>query len=65
MENTIYNGYVFDQTIRNDTLYQYNVYIPDLKIVSRIITRENFDNYSKQKFKIFSFIDENRFKLKK
>ena len=64
MENTIYNGYVFDQTIRNDTLYQYNVYIPDLKIVSRIITRENFDNYSKQKFKIFSFIDENRFKQK-
>ena len=64
METTIYDGYVFDKNIRNDTLYQYNVFIPELKVVSRIIAREEFENYSKQKFRIFAFQDEVRFKQK-
>ena len=64
MENTEYNGYVFDKVSRNDTLYQYNTYIPELKIVSRIVCREEFENYSKQSFHIFAFRDEVRFKQK-
>lgn len=64
MENTTYRGYVFDKIIRNDTLYQYNAYIPELKIVSRIVCREEFENYSKNSFRIFAFTDEIRFKQK-
>jgi len=64
MENTTYRGYVFDKIIRNDTLYQYNTYIPELKIVSRIVCREEFENYSKVSFRIFAFTDEIRFKQK-
>lgn len=64
MENTVYNGYVFDKIVRNDTLYQYNTYIPELKIVSGIVCREDFDNYSKQSFHIFTFTHETKFKQK-
>jgi len=64
MEKTAYHGYVFDKIVRNDTLYQYNSYIPELKIVSRIVCREEFDNYSKQSFNIFAFTDEVKFKQK-
>tara|TARA_B110000305_G_C19190092_1_gene516171 strand:- start:363 stop:749 length:387 start_codon:yes stop_codon:yes gene_type:complete len=64
MENTVYNGYVFDKIARNDTLYQYNTYIPELKIVSGIVCRENFENYSKQSFHIFAFTHETKFKQK-
>lgn len=64
MEKTVYYGYVFDKISRNDTLYQYNAYIPELKIVSRIVCREEFDNYSKQSFHIFAFTDEVKFKQK-
>ena len=64
MDKTIYYGYVFDKIIRNDTLFQYNAYIPELKVVSRIVCREEFENYSKQSFHIFAFMDEIRFKQK-
>tara|TARA_B100001063_G_scaffold69059_1_gene63136 strand:+ start:61 stop:669 length:609 start_codon:yes stop_codon:yes gene_type:complete len=64
MEKTVYNGYVFDKIARNDTLYQYNTYIPELKIVSGIVCREDFENYSKQSFHIFAFTHETKFKQK-
>ena len=59
-----YDGYIFDKIQRNDGLYQYIVFLPELKLSSRITLRENFDNFSKKKFKPFLFNDEERFKRK-
>ena len=59
-----YQGYVFDKIIRNDGLYQYIVYLPELKMNSRMTIRENLQNYESKKFKLFLFNNEQRFKKK-
>jgi exoribonuclease R len=59
-----YDGYLFDKIYRNDGLYQYIVYLPDLKLSSRITLRDNFDNFLNKKFKLFLFDDEEKFKRK-
>lgn len=60
----IYNGYAFDKIQRNDGLYQYIVYLPELKLASRITLREKIENYQKCSFKLFLFFDEDNFKKK-
>jgi hypothetical protein len=59
-----YNGYLFDKIYKNDGLYQYVVFLPELKLSSRITLRENRDNFSNQKCKLFIFNDEEKFKKK-
>jgi hypothetical protein len=59
-----YDGYLFDKISRNDGLYQFVVYLPELKMTSRITMRDNFDNFTSQKFKLFIFNDEEHFKRK-
>jgi exoribonuclease R len=59
-----YDGYVFDKIVRNDGLYQYIVFLPDLKMNSRITIRENIENFEKKNFKLFLFHDEEKFKKK-
>jgi exoribonuclease R len=59
-----YDGYCFDKIIRNDGLFQFIVFIPELKISSRIIIREDIENYKKCKFKLFLFHNEEKFKKK-
>ena len=59
-----YDGYLFDKLSRNDCLYQFVVFIPDLKLTSRITMRDNLDNFEKKKFKLFLFHDEATFKRK-
>ena len=59
-----YDGYLFDKLTRNDCLYQFVVFIPDLKLTSRITMRDNLDNFEKKKFKLFLFHDEANFKRK-
>lgn len=59
-----YDGYLFDKIIRNDGLYQYIVFLPELKLSSRINLRENFENYENKKFKLYLFNDEENFKKK-
>ena len=59
-----YDGYLFDKIYRNDGLYQYIVFLPDLKLSSRITLRENVDNFTNKKFKLFLFNDEEKFKRK-
>ena len=59
-----YEGYVFDKIYRNDGLFQYVVFLPELKMSSRITLREEFDNFSNKKFKLFIFNDEEKFKKK-
>lgn len=59
-----YDGYLFDKTTRNDSLYQFVVYLPDIKLTSRITTRDNFENLDCKKFKLILFHDEETFKRK-
>ena len=60
----IYNGYVFDKIERNDGLYQYVVYLVELKTVSRITVRQNISNNTKYEFKLYIFEDEDSLKKK-
>lgn len=59
-----YDGYVFDKIVRNDGLYQYIVYLIELKTVSRITLRFDMLDNNKYKFKIFIFKDEDSLKKK-
>ena len=59
-----YDGYLFDKMKRNDDLFHYIVYLPKLKLTSKIIIREEFDNYQQQIFKLYIFQDEDRIKRK-
>ena len=62
--NKTYDGFIFDKILRNDNLYQYMIFLPELKMTNRITTRYDLENHSKQLFKIYVFIDENRLKQK-
>jgi exoribonuclease R len=59
-----YNGYIFDKINRNDGLFQYIVFLPELKLSSRITLRDDFENFDNRKFKLFLFNDEESFKRK-
>jgi hypothetical protein len=59
-----YNGYLFDKISRNDGLYQFIVFLPELKLSSRITMRENHNNFDCKKFKLYLFNDEEKFKRK-
>lgn len=62
--NKTYDGFVFDKIIRHDGLYQYIVYLPELKMNSRITIREDIEEYERKNFKLFLFNNEQRFKKK-
>jgi exoribonuclease R len=64
MLNKIYEGYAFDKLARNDGLYQFIVFLPELKLTSRVVLRENLDNYEKSNYKLYLFHDEEKFKKK-
>ena len=59
-----YDGYCFDKLIRNDGLYHYIVFLPELKLTTKIILRDNLNNYEKRQYKLFLFNDEEQFKKK-
>jgi exoribonuclease R len=59
-----YDGYTFDKIVRNDGLFQYIVYLPQLKLTSRVTMRENLDNYMVGKYKLYLFNDEENLKKK-
>jgi hypothetical protein len=59
-----YDGYLFDKICRNDGLYQFVIYLPEIKMTSRITMRDNFDNFECKKFKLYIFNDEEQFKRK-
>ena len=63
MEKT-HEGYAFDKIIRNDGFYQVIVYLPALKLTSRIIMRENIENYDMHQYKLYLFHNEEKFKKK-
>jgi exoribonuclease R len=59
-----YDGYIFDKLIRNDGLYQYIIFLPELKLSSKITIRDNFENFENKKCMLFLFNDEENFKQK-
>ncbi len=59
-----YDGYCFNKLSRNDGLYQYNVFLPELRLSSRITMRENLENYDKRQYKLYLFNNEEKFKKK-
>ena len=59
-----YDGYLFDKICRNDGLFQFIVFLPELKLTSRITCRENCENFECKKFTLFLFHNEEKFKKK-
>ena len=59
-----YDGFIFDKMERNDGLYQYMIYLPEIKMVNRLIARQNKHCLHNYKFKLFTFVDESNFKQK-
>jgi exoribonuclease R len=59
-----FDGYLFDKIYRNEYYFQYNVYLPELNMSSRIICNEEYDNYEYKKFKLYIFNNEEKFKRK-
>ena len=60
----LHRGVVFDKIKRNDGYFQYGVYLYDIKLVSRIKTLEDIDNYTECNFNLFLFSSEESFKKK-
>jgi len=59
-----YDGYCFDKLARNDGLYQFIVYLPSIKLASRITMRDNLENFEKKQYKLYLFNNEEKFKKK-
>ena len=59
-----YDGHCFDRMERSDGLFQYNVFIPSLKIAHRITTSELMEHLELRKYKLYLFSSENKFKRK-
>ena len=64
IRNKAHKGFIFDKIYRNDGLYQYMVYFPEIKMVNRFTSRHNKKNLSNQNFRLFIFLDEIRLKQK-
>lgn len=57
-------GIVFDKMQRNDGTFVYMVYLFDQKLLSRIYTEKNMENYTKANFRIYLFESEDKIKKK-
>jgi exoribonuclease R len=60
----VYAGFVFEAMERNDGLWWYIVYVPELKLSSKFIHYVKMDLYSEHKFKIYLFEDKDALKKK-
>jgi exoribonuclease R len=59
-----YDGYCFDKLVRNDGLFQYMVFLPEVRLSSRITMRDDLANYEKKQYKMYLFNNEQKFKRK-
>jgi exoribonuclease R len=64
VQEKVYEGYIFDKLERNDALYQYMVYLPEIDMVNRFTSRYNKENLTLQRFKIYVFTDQHSLKRK-
>ena len=60
----IFTGVVFDRAERDDGLYQYMVYLPNLKLSSRMTHRKYMENYDSGMFRVFVFMEEEHVRRK-
>ena len=60
----VYDGNIFDMIRRNDGLFQYICYIPEIKLVSRLTVREEMTEFQGIKLKLYIFVDEDRLQKK-
>ena len=61
--NYVYDGYFFNKTCYNN-IFQYTVYLPELKLTSYLKTTEEFAEYEKKQIKLFLFNNKDKFKQK-
>ena len=61
---TIYSGCVFDKIQRKDGLFQYVVFLKELKLVSKLITYKEISDYTEHNFKLYLFQDKEQLKRK-
>jgi len=61
----IYEGYIIDRMPKDQNGFiNYSVYLPELKMISRFVSQEDVADYSVDKYKLFVFDDEEKFKKK-
>jgi len=60
----IHNGVVFDKVRRNNGSFNYTVYLEGLKLISRITTHFELEEYSHNNFKLYLFEGEDKVKKK-
>lgn len=55
--DTIYTGYIFDMIAKHNNLNQYTVYIPEIKMFTRVNIKNLLDNFTSHKFKLYLIQD--------
>lgn len=55
-----YEGIIFSKEIKSNEKITYMVYLENIKLLSKITTRIDMPNYSKHKFKVYLFEDEDK-----
>ena len=60
----VYDGYIIDCINTVNTMYRYNVFLPELKLTSHIITNIDMKIYEKHQFKLYLFNNMDKFKKK-
>jgi hypothetical protein len=62
--DSTFNGVVFDKVDKNNGTISYMVFLEEIKLLSRITTKNDMENYSIKNFKLFLFEDEDKLKKK-
>jgi len=62
--NRNFKGFCIDRLFRNDGLFQYIIFIPELKITSRLISKTELENYQENFYSLYIFKNENSLKKK-
>ena len=57
-------AYLFDKASCKRDVYQYSVYIPQLKLISRVKLRSDYNQYHKTKISLYLFTGEESIKKK-
>jgi exoribonuclease R len=60
----IFKGCIFDMIIRSDGLKQHMVYLPEIKMLTRYVCRDEYDNFSIHNFKLYLFKNKDNMKQK-
>jgi exoribonuclease R len=60
----VHRGILFDKIQKNDGAYLYMVYLEELRLLTRMVTHESYENCSAHDFKVYLFDDEDRVRRK-